>query len=486
MRRPLLILALVLLIPVIAFAATQAVRWRYDEELRSQVEQEFGPIPAESRDLVTLRALCAEPEMVGEEVCSELDQLSLMETGSLLSGGLGAALVGLIAAAGRLARGDRNLLLAVFRPGLYITVAVVIGLVLIDAALAMGTIYFLEVAFLGRIHFVIILGIGAAALFAVARIIRGVLMLAHRATSNVLGIPLDRVHDAPIFEFVDDLTGRLGAEGPEHIVAGLDPTFFVTEADIQTLEGDLRGRTMFVSLPLARILSVDELRAVIGHELGHFRGLDTQFSQRFYPIYRGAIESLVALQSSASSGASAIALLPATALVGFFLESFSEAESEISRARELAADQVGVEVTDRAHLASSLAKLHAFADLWEPVVESAIDRARRNEPLGSLTVPFITAIRHSPAAERLKALEEQRLPHPTDSHPPLKVRLDALGLTMAAIEGAILETDPDDPAIGLVPRAEEIEQRVTSELEQRIAIYGPPPTAPGAEDAPGE
>jgi Zn-dependent protease with chaperone function len=486
MPRPLLVLVLVLLIPVIALAATQAVRWRYDEELRSQVEQEFGPIPEDRRDEVTLRALCAEPEMRGEEICGELDQLSLMETGSLLSGALGAALVGLIAAAGRLARGDRNLLLSVFRPGLYITVAVVIVLVLIDAALAMGTIYFLEVAFLGRVHFVIILGIGAAALFAVVRIIRGLLTLAHRATSNVLGIPLDRAQDGPIFEFVDDLTGRLEAEGPDHIVAGLDPTFFVTEADIQTLEGDLRGRTMFVSLPLARILSVDELRAVIGHELGHFRGLDTQFSQRFYPIYRGAIESLVALQNSASGGASALALLPATALVGFFLESFSVAENEISRDRELTADQVGVEVTDRAHLASSLAKLHAFSELWEPVTESAVEKAQKGEPLGNLAVPFLTAIRQSPAAERLKALEEQRLPHPTDSHPPLKVRLDALGLTIADVEGATLETDPDDPAVSLVPRAEEIERRVTAELEQRIAAYGPPPTAPGAEGTPGE
>lgn len=80
MRRSLLILALVLLIPVIAFAATQAVRWRYDEDLRSQFEFELGPIPEEDRHLVTMPALCAVPEMRGEEVCSDLDQLSLMET----------------------------------------------------------------------------------------------------------------------------------------------------------------------------------------------------------------------------------------------------------------------------------------------------------------------------------------------------------------------------------------------------------------------
>ncbi|MGA2182249.1 MAG: M48 family metalloprotease [Bryobacteraceae bacterium] len=35
---------------------------------------------------------------------------------------------------------------------------------------------------------------------------------------------------------------------------------------------------MYLSEPFCHILSVRELRAIIGHELGHFQGQDTVFS----------------------------------------------------------------------------------------------------------------------------------------------------------------------------------------------------------------
>jgi len=51
--------------------------------------------------------------------------------------------------------------------------------------------------------------------------------------------------------------------------------------------------------------TVAEFTAIVGHELGHFRGEDTAMSQQFYPIYRGttaAIEGLAASGELASSG----------------------------------------------------------------------------------------------------------------------------------------------------------------------------------------
>lgn len=59
------------------------------------------------------------------------------------------------------------------------------------------------------------------------------------------------------------------------LVVGLTPTFFVTEADVHCIGGTVTGRTMYLSVPLCRILTVEELSAVIAHELGHFRGEDT-------------------------------------------------------------------------------------------------------------------------------------------------------------------------------------------------------------------
>ena len=99
------------------------------------------------------------------------------------------------------------------------------------------------------------------------------------------------------------------------MVVGLDPNFFVTEARVRCLNGTLSGRTLYCSLPLARILSRAEFDAVIGHELGHFRGQDTQFSQRFYPIYRGTADSLRALGNIGVGGAGLLPLLPAVGVM---------------------------------------------------------------------------------------------------------------------------------------------------------------------------
>ncbi len=154
----------------------------------------------------------------------------------------------------------------------------------------------------------------------------------------------------------------MGARPPDAIVAGLEPNFYVTEANVICLDGKLKGRTMFVSLPLCRILSLGEMRAVLGHELAHYKGLDTRFSQRFYPIYRGATQGLVNIASgfSEKGGAGQLVLLPAFATLSYFLDSFSESEKAISRERELAADKEAANIDSARNLAIALAKLHAL------------------------------------------------------------------------------------------------------------------------------
>src|SRR5207253_136023 len=97
-----------------------------------------------------------------------------------------------------------------------------------------------------------------------------------------------------LWSFVADAAQSAGVAPPEHLVLGLEPNFYVTEAHVQCLDGELHGRTMYLSIPLARIFSQQELRAVLGHELGHYKGDDTVFSQKFYPIYRGTLDSLTA------------------------------------------------------------------------------------------------------------------------------------------------------------------------------------------------
>ena len=56
-------------------------------------------------------------------------------------------------------------------------------------------------------------------------------------------------------------------------------------------------------------------------------------------------------------------VLPGLAALGHFYRSFAEAESKISRERELAADAVAAETSGRDAIASALVKIHAYEPL---------------------------------------------------------------------------------------------------------------------------
>src|SRR5205809_564639 len=185
---------------------------------------------------------------------------------------------------------------------------------MIHGALAIGAIYYGESALVGRIHIGIIAAIGLGALGGVVVIARNVFSLVRRAQTFVIGVAVSRSEAPQLWNRVEEIAQRLGALHPRSIVVGLDPNFFVTEATVICLSGEPSGRTLYCSLPLCRILSTGEFSAVVGHELGHFKGLDTKFSQSFYPIYRGTASSIASLQETGGEGSASIALLPAVAI----------------------------------------------------------------------------------------------------------------------------------------------------------------------------
>src|SRR5262249_45653046 len=142
---------------------------------------------------------------------------------------------------------------------------------------------------------------GAIVLGALAGIValaKAAFRIPQTARCTVLGQRLREEEYPDLWQYVRECAVRLGALLPHHLVVGLEPTFFATEAQVHCLDGTLTGRTLYFSLPLCRLLTTEELRAILGHELSHFQGLDTHFSQRFYPLYRGSLQALASLAST--------------------------------------------------------------------------------------------------------------------------------------------------------------------------------------------
>lgn len=476
------LLGLILAVPLVGFGVAQGLQAHFNSELHDTLRKQFPDASVNQLAAITIEDLCTRAEFSGQEFCSTNWILGLMSGSAVGAGIVGLFLLVAIRSAGSAARNSRRLLLYVFRPGLYLTALLLIGLVIVHAAVAMGAIWYGESALVGRVHVGIIAGIGIGAVLGVAGIARSVFGMVRKAETLVIGSTASESEQAVLWRNVNQVADRLKALRPDNIVIGLDPNFFVTEADVICLNGRLSGRTLYCSLPLARVLSGDELSAVIGHELGHFKGLDTKFSRRFYPIYHGTATALAHLQLAGQQEARSIALLPAIAILSYFFESFAVAEKSLSRERELAADSEGASITSPATLATALVKVHAFAPLWGHLQEAALKALAEGKAFVNMSKTYAEAITDGAAPESLVGIDGTHLSHPTDSHPPLGTRLQALHMEISQVTDSALTLNPATPAIAWITDPEKHEQALSDAYQAILARQLPsqPAAAPGA------
>jgi Zn-dependent protease with chaperone function len=382
---------------------------------------------------------------------------------------LGIVLMGGIALAGAVASRSRVLLVALFAPGLYVTNLSLAVLVLLHGALAIATL--LLVAALIPIPLIgfALLAVALGTLLGTVTMINVATRFVRRARADEDGRVLDPGAQPALWQFVRGLAADVGTAPPSQIIAGMEPTFFVTEAEVHCAEQRLKGRTMYLSLPLSRILTQDELRAILGHELAHFHGWDTQFSRAFAPIYHGTITSLIEVTSETSEGYAGVMMWPAISILRFFFYRFHEARARISRTRELAADALGARVSSQDAAATALVKVHAFERYARRAHAMLREAIRRGEQDLNLSRLFEAAsIENQESAWLRKDLDEEEPPHPTDTHPPLSRRLSSLGVTLPDVAATALRLPTPDPAVTLISSHEALEREMT--LEAKAAL----------------
>jgi len=463
------VLVTLLAIPLFAFGVAWGLIWQIERDWQEALAVSYQNVSAEQRAARTLARVCDDPrgrsEM--EDACRVLEGRRWMRLLAAVTGVAGPVWLAVIAAAGRIARTRRALLLYVFRPLLQLTNVFLILFIAANGALAVAVVVFGEAALIGRVHFLLVGIVAVSAIVGVLSIVARTFSLVRVREVRVLAKPVHR-RDAPaLWDLVDTLAARVGTQPPDHIVVGLEPTFFVTVATVQTVAARLNGRTLFFSLTLARILRTDEVRGILGHELGHFKGEDTKFSTKFYPIYHGTVESLRTLAAMGGTGATGVPLIPAIAILSFFFREFVVAETALGSERELAADTVGASLIGERAMGIALIKVCAFVGRWESIRKEMAGGLRAGGTLASAVDVGARAAQEMTRLEALEALGERLAAHPTDLHPPLADRLANLGISLREVEAAALDTEPDDRAIAVLSDHEAIAQELV-EMERRM------------------
>jgi Zn-dependent protease with chaperone function len=282
-----------------------------------------------------------------------------------------------------------------------------------------------------KLSYLLIAGVGVA----VAGLWR-----AMRARPGAPGGLLVTAEQAPaLWQQIHELAGEMGTRGPDEIRLIPDVNAGVTEET--KLLGLIPGRRILVlGLPLLQALSVDQLRAVIGHELGHYSGAHTRLGAI---AYRGRLAMHGTVDEVSKWNVFGWAFRGYAWL-------YRLVSTAVGRDKEYEADRAAVRVAGPAAAISALREVEAAELAWNfyfgRYVEYGLELGYAPDDLFGGFGQLYTA-----RADELAEFRDNPPEHETsrwDTHPSLADR------TAAMRDAPVVDRTADDrPATVLVPDA---------------------------------
>lgn len=371
---------------------------------------------------------------------------------------------------------DRQRLSYIFGPSIRIMMIALAGSVLCQAGLFVFGIFAAETSLIGRVHAGLLLAISIGAIVACFTLVAASIRILKISPMDVRGELIADDQQSEIWSLVKSSAKKLQSTIPDNIVVGLEPNFYVTNSDVRLIGEDrtISGSTLYVSSSLMRILTTQELLAVVGHELGHFRGNDLNYTTKFAPTYSRLGHALHGL-SAGLGNAGDLAKIPALAALSTCLNRFAVAERAIGREREFAADKAGAEVSSSKALATALLKVSAYSSYWHSLIQMNISELEQGRLYTNLSRLFGTICEGESKAidwdKAIDSLMSSQQPHPIDTHPPLSQRVAALGISTNELT---VDSDmmPTQTAISLISEPESYEVRLSSLEAQWLEAIG--------------
>lgn len=284
----------------------------------------------------------------------------------------------------------------------------------------------------------VLIAIGIVLIGALYAIVRGLAVFFTRPKTYIAARPVSFYEYPRLGLVVRDIAKKLNAKMPDNVVIGLQPTFFATSSPVFTPygKGPLKGQTLHLSLPLMSHFTEGELKAVIGHELGHFSGGDTTYSMRFAPVYMGLAKASEVFAAN-DRPVTRLLSMPSKLLIDDLMYAFSVVERRIGRAREHRADQHGAKVSSPEDIAYSLLKSSLLGSIWNEQMQGLVERGMKGRFSRNVVRNFSESVRLDVDRARIAPLLQYALgdsvPHPIDTHPPTEDRIEAFGLSLGEI-----------------------------------------------------
>jgi heat shock protein HtpX len=294
-------------------------------------------------------------------------------------------------------------------------------------------------------------------LIGAALILRGVLPRRDRFTPP--GPRLEEAQQPRLFGLLRAVADAAGQAMPTEVY--LDPTLNAWVAERGGFLGVGGRRVMGVGLPLLEVLTVDQLRAVLAHELGHYHGGDTALGPLVYRT-RAAMERTLRGMRRHSS----LLALPFELYGRLFLW----VTRAVSRRQEHSADALAARIVGPLPLIEALQSLEANAgaveSFWSTQVGPVLAAGYR-PPLAEGLRAYLALPEVAERARReLDGGMAVARAAAWDTHPPLGERVRALRALVSAGPRGV---PAGRPALALLDGLEALEAQLAATLRAPAA-----------------
>jgi Zn-dependent protease with chaperone function len=397
------------------------------------------------------------------ETWSGVWQFDLVRKVSLWALALGAFIVVAIGALGALAFANRATQFWSLVAGWRVLMLGSATEVALQGAMCLWLSYWVTAFFFER-YFVKLVVIAAIfVLVGIAAVVVGIFRRP-RLDNDVVGETVSE-KDAPLlWRRVRQIAAAMKTAPPDHLVAGIDANFFVTEAGLELSGRKLDGRCLYVSIPLLRVLDRAQADAVLAHELAHFRGGDTkagaqlgprllQFDHYVHQMGEGGLTRLV---------------WPFMQLYRLILQ---VALSRDSREREFKADRVAAKLLSPQAVVEALIKVVAYANYRATVEQGLFDKRKKLEGELGMAASVAAGLHgYARSADFVDDIHHSHVPHPFDSHPPLRQRMKNVRFKLDPADyGRMVSAPPQGSWAQDIASADDIEKRLWAAYESSFS-----------------
>ena len=222
-----------------------------------------------------------------------------------------------------------------------------------------------------------------------------------------------------LFELVRRVSEETGQAMPADI-------FLVPEVNAWVSHrGGIMGlgsrRVMGIGLTLLQSVSIEQLRAIVAHEFGHYAGGDLKLGAWLYKT-REAMRRTIDSLAQTGNGLHRPFL--------WYANFFMRVSQSVSRAQELAADRIAARIVGVGNAVDALVAVHGAALAYNAYWQQELIPVLTNGYRPPIAAGFSHFLRAEPVAaavsKQISTEMSKGVADPYDSHPPLNERIAAL------------------------------------------------------------